>query len=125
MPRNLERDIQLREDRKKHILKTALPLFVANGLQGTTISEIAKAAGMSKGLIYNYFESKVELYSILAVDILGISEKDAHNLLYVIEGTPWERLCKVAKDVVVLRVSKLAGDEVGYRMGILKISANV
>ncbi|MFF2089218.1 TetR/AcrR family transcriptional regulator [Paenibacillus sp. NPDC058174] len=111
MPRNHEKDIQFREDKKKHILKSALPLFVANGHQATTISEIAKAAGMSKGLIYNYFESKEELYSILAVDILGISEKDAHDLLHVMEGSPWDRLCKVAKDVVIRRVSKLAGDE--------------
>ncbi|GGG68088.1 TetR/AcrR family transcriptional regulator [Paenibacillus radicis (ex Gao et al. 2016)] len=111
MPRNHEKDMQFREDKKKHILKSALPLFVANGPQATTISEIAKAAGMSKGLIYNYFESKEELYSILAADILGISEKDAHDLLHVTEGTPWDRLCKVAKDVVIRRVSKLAGDE--------------
>ncbi|BBI35232.1 TetR/AcrR family transcriptional regulator [Cohnella abietis] len=111
MPRNHEKDIQLREDKKKHILKSALPLFVANGPQATTISEIAKAAGMSKGLIYNYFESKEELYSILAADILGMSEKDANDLLYVMEGTPWDRLCKVAKDVVIRRISKLIGDE--------------
>ncbi|MFC3745228.1 TetR/AcrR family transcriptional regulator [Paenibacillus sp. GCM10012306] len=118
MPRNHEKDIQLREERKKQILKSALPLFVENGLQATTISEIAKAAGMSKGLIYNYFESKVELYSILAVDILGLSEEDANHLLYVMEGTAWERLCQLAKDVVILQKSKLAGDAVEMRFNL-------
>jgi AcrR family transcriptional regulator len=118
MPRNHEKDVQLREERKKQILKSALPLFVENGLQGTTISEIAKAAGMSKGLIYNYFESKVELYSILAADILGLSEEDAHHLLYAMEGTPWDRLFQLAKDVVVLQKSKLAGDAVDMQFNL-------
>ncbi|MFF2016942.1 TetR/AcrR family transcriptional regulator [Paenibacillus sp. NPDC058177] len=118
MPRNHEKDVQLREERKKQILKSALPLFVDNGLQGTTISEIAKAAGMSKGLIYNYFESKIELYSILAADILGISEQDAHHLLYEREGTPWDRLCQLAKDVVIIQKSKLAGDAVEMQFNL-------
>ncbi|MFF2481739.1 TetR/AcrR family transcriptional regulator [Paenibacillus sp. NPDC058071] len=118
MPRNVEKDIQLREERKKQILKSALPLFVENGLHATTISDIAKAAGMSKGLIYNYFESKIELFSTLAVDILGLSEQDAHDLLYVKPGTPWDRLCQIAKEVVVLRISKLAGDPVGMQLNM-------
>lgn len=40
---------------------TALGLFAKNGFHGTTISTIAREAGISKGLLYNYFESKDDL----------------------------------------------------------------
>ena len=42
-------------------MDAALELFVTYGYQGTTISQIAKKASVSKGLLYNYFKSKEEL----------------------------------------------------------------
>ena len=42
-------------------MDSALFLFAHNGFNGTTISQIAKHAEISKGLIYNYFDSKEEL----------------------------------------------------------------
>tara|TARA_R110002096_G_scaffold428927_1_gene641254 strand:- start:86947 stop:87504 length:558 start_codon:yes stop_codon:yes gene_type:complete len=51
--------------RQKHgkdkILKAALKLFAENGYHRTSISQIAAAADVSKGLTYNYFDSKEEL----------------------------------------------------------------
>lgn len=43
------------------ILAAALDLFAHQGFHNTTISQIAKNAGISKGLIYNYFSSKEDL----------------------------------------------------------------
>lgn len=43
------------------IMETSLELFAENGYHATSISQIAKKAGISKGLIYNYFDSKKEL----------------------------------------------------------------
>ncbi|MFC2151278.1 TetR/AcrR family transcriptional regulator [Bacteroidota bacterium] len=42
-------------------MQVALELFANEGYHTTSISEIAKKAGISKGLMYNYFESKEEL----------------------------------------------------------------
>jgi len=42
-------------------MDVALELFATNGFHATSISQIAKQAGISKGLAYNYFESKNEL----------------------------------------------------------------
>jgi len=42
-------------------MDAALELFAMNGFHATSISQIAKKAGISKGLAYNYFESKNEL----------------------------------------------------------------
>ena len=46
---------------KEKIVEAALRLFAENGYHKTSISQIAKEAGVSKGLTYNYFKSKEEL----------------------------------------------------------------
>jgi AcrR family transcriptional regulator len=43
---------------RERILKAAMELFVAKGFHDTTTREITVAAGISKGLMYNYFASK-------------------------------------------------------------------
>ncbi len=47
------------------ILETARKLFHKNGIDGTTMDDIAKQADYSKTTIYNYFGSKEELVSHL------------------------------------------------------------
>jgi len=42
-------------------MHTALELFAEKGYHQTSISQIAKSAGISKGLMYNYFDSKEAL----------------------------------------------------------------
>lgn len=53
---------------KEKILKAALKLFAENGYHKTSISQIAKEAGVSKGLTYNYFNSKEELLLFIIDD---------------------------------------------------------
>jgi len=47
--------------KKDLILKTALKLFAQNGFSATSTSKIAKAAGVSEGLIFRHFENKDSL----------------------------------------------------------------
>lgn len=61
MPRTPQQFEGIREEKKGLIMRTALELFARGGYHGTTISSIAREAGISKGLMYNYFESKEEL----------------------------------------------------------------
>ena len=61
MPRTAQQFEGIREERKASIMLTALGLFAKNGFHGTTISSIAREAGISKGLLYNYFENKNDL----------------------------------------------------------------
>ncbi|MEA1896151.1 MAG: TetR/AcrR family transcriptional regulator [Bacteroidota bacterium] len=44
-------------------MNTALKLFAVEGYYVTSISKIASAANISKGLLYNYFKSKEDLLS--------------------------------------------------------------
>ena len=61
VPRTEQQFEKIRESKKKLILETALELFASEGYHTTPISRIASAAGISKGLLYNYFDSKEDL----------------------------------------------------------------
>lgn len=67
-PRTAKQYEVIRKERQEMLKATALKLFSTNGYQATSISTIAKEAGISKGLMYNYFESKEELLISLFED---------------------------------------------------------
>jgi AcrR family transcriptional regulator len=49
-------------DRKAHLLKHAEQLFMEKGYADTRMVDIAAAAGVAKGLVYWYFDSKEALF---------------------------------------------------------------
>jgi AcrR family transcriptional regulator len=61
MPRTKAQFEEIREQRAGQILDTALELFANEGYHTTSISRIAEKAGISKGLLYNYFPGKESL----------------------------------------------------------------
>ncbi|MHB8072477.1 TetR/AcrR family transcriptional regulator [Desulfosporosinus fructosivorans] len=56
-----KKKIELEKQRRQQILSVALGLFYKNGYKNTSMVDIAKAANISKGLIYHYFKNKAEL----------------------------------------------------------------
>lgn len=58
-------DTELAESRRKAILDAAMGLFDRQGYASTTVDDVAAAAGLSKGSIYNYFDSKQHIYTQL------------------------------------------------------------
>jgi AcrR family transcriptional regulator len=61
MPRTKEQYEKIRSEKREIIKQTALKLFAEKGYASTSISDIAQTAGISKGLMYNYFKSKEEV----------------------------------------------------------------
>lgn len=53
--------IKLEAERRGQILSVALGMFYRKGYANTTVADIAEAAGMSKGLVYRYFDSKADI----------------------------------------------------------------
>lgn len=60
--------------RKAEILEAAANVFAENGFHRSTIKDIAEAADIAEGTIYNYFESKDDLL-ISLIDWLADLEK--------------------------------------------------
>ena len=60
-PRTQQQFKEMREEKMTLIMEVALEHFANEGFYRTTINHIARHAKMSKGLMYNYFESKEAL----------------------------------------------------------------
>lgn len=50
-----------KDARKREIAQAALGVFAKRGFEAASISEVAEAAGIGKGTVYEYFESKEAL----------------------------------------------------------------
>jgi len=60
-PRTENQFEEMRQKSRENIEKIALELFAIKGYHATSISQIAEKAGISKGLLYNYYKSKEQL----------------------------------------------------------------
>jgi AcrR family transcriptional regulator len=64
------------EERRKAILNAAQEVFAGRGYHGSSIDEIAQAAGISKSLIYEHFPSKKDLHvSLLDMHVRELFER--------------------------------------------------
>ena len=52
-----------KESKKLEILQSAMQVFAQNGAAKTKMIDIAKAAGIGKGTIYEYFRSKEDIFA--------------------------------------------------------------
>jgi len=59
-----------KEDRPAEILAAALKMFTAKGFAATRLDEVAKEAGVSKGTLYLYFESKEILFKAVVSEFV-------------------------------------------------------
>ncbi|MDR2474815.1 MAG: TetR/AcrR family transcriptional regulator [Bacteroidales bacterium] len=65
MPRTPEQYEEIRNEKKHAIMHAAFLLFANQGYTSTSITQVAEKANISKGLMYNYFESKEALLNAI------------------------------------------------------------
>src|SRR5574340_600509 len=53
------------EQRRNQLVDAALDLFSQQGIEGTRVSDIARAAGVAQGLLYHYFPGKDALLAAI------------------------------------------------------------
>jgi len=85
-------DPRLVEERRGQIVRAAVKLFSEEGYYTTTIQRIAREAGVSTGLIYQYFRDKDDILFLTLKLVLDTYEHDIPTQLEGI-GHPVERLC--------------------------------
>ena len=56
-------------ERREQLLDVAMTAFAANGYHGTSMNDVAKAAGITKPVLYQHFASKRDLYVELVDDV--------------------------------------------------------
>lgn len=62
----------MRESKRRQILDAAIECFATTGYHAVSITDLAKHAGISKGLMYNYFSSKDELLKAVFREIMEV-----------------------------------------------------
>ncbi len=86
MTKSKEATKPLNEDSKGTILQAARQLFSEKGFAATSISQIAKVAGINQSLIYHYFENKAALWKeVKAQSIAGFEYDEQSGFLSVLE----------------------------------------
>jgi AcrR family transcriptional regulator len=61
---------------RERIVSAASRLFVRNGWDGTTTREIAVAAGVAAGTLFNYFQSKEAVAAVLVSEALARAQEE-------------------------------------------------
>jgi AcrR family transcriptional regulator len=64
-PRTKAQFLEMQDKARERILDASLLLFARKGVAATGVTEIAREAGISLGLLYHYFASKEELFAAL------------------------------------------------------------
>jgi len=69
-----------KDARPQELLAAALELFTDRGFAATRLEDVARAAGVSKGTLYLYFENKQELFKAVVrenvVHLIGEAEEE-------------------------------------------------
>jgi AcrR family transcriptional regulator len=89
---SLVSDPRLVEERRGQVVRAAVKLFAAQGYYTTSIQQIAREAGVSTGLVYQYFRDKDD---VLLLALMLVIESYEHEIPPRLEGIdhPVERLC--------------------------------
>lgn len=84
---------QIDETKIVRLMQTAIELINRQGYSATTISQIAKAAGISTGYLYRHFSGKEELVQAIYDDAVGALDDRIDSLIkthtvvrHVVEG---------------------------------------
>jgi len=93
--------------KRRQIVEGARAVFLARGFDAASMGDIAKAAGVSKGTLYVYFEDKEELFAAIVqqecshhaegVFPLDTSDGDVESVLTQLGIESVKRLCRPEK----------------------------
>ena len=117
-PRTHSQWEEIRGKSREKILNAAVSLFSSVGYFSTSVSKIAKKAGVSKGLLYNYFESKDDLLTAIVNKTFTLLDnafatKDEFT-------TPEQEL-----EVTLIKMLDLVEDHKGFLKMIIPLSLQV
>ena len=108
----MNKRVQQAEATRKRLIDTALRLFAAQGFAATSTREIAREAGVSEGLIFHHFPTKIEL-------LRGVAEHHAmipNRIKTMMAGNDDEPAASRMRFVVELVLQTLGSERTEARM---------
>lgn len=98
-PRGQAQNQQMRAEAMEKIVNTSFEVFGEYGYHGTTMRQIARATGLSNGLVYHYFPSKEVLFRKLIDQALDRS-KEVLEIALNGPGSPWEKIERLSALII-------------------------
>jgi AcrR family transcriptional regulator len=86
--------------KKIHIIKAASQVFAKKGFSGTVMADIAVQAGIGKGTLYEYFDSKEDLFFAVFEWFAQETEAAAKVSISALRGSASERLTILSESVM-------------------------
>ncbi|WP_454041717.1 TetR/AcrR family transcriptional regulator [Cellulosimicrobium sp. Marseille-Q8652] len=96
------------------IMRAALELFATQGFANTSVRQVVEAAGVTKGAMYHYFESKDDLLFAIYERILSLQTSHLEEIIGRGEPTA-QTLRAVCVDVIETSIDFLAEGTVFFR----------
>ncbi|GGP99983.1 TetR/AcrR family transcriptional regulator [Streptosporangium pseudovulgare] len=103
-----------RESVRQRLLSEATRLFAEQGFESTSVQEVVSAAGVTKGAMYHYFDSKDDLLHEIYGRVLRM-QMERLTAIADGPGTVAERLHAAAADVVRTTVENLDDSKIFFR----------
>ena len=86
------------EETREAIVNVCIRMFAERGFVSTSLDEIGRAAGITKGAIYWHFENKDALFTAILTRIREIWDEEVLQPLSV-EGSPRRKLQSVVRSL--------------------------
>ena len=83
MPKSKKQCEEIKERTRQNIIEKSILYFSRNGFSGTKMSDLCQYIGIAQGSIYNYFESKEELF------------EEIRKIVSSFDAEPMEKLVKL------------------------------
>lgn len=95
-------DNRVRQDKKTHIIEAAARVFAQRGYAGANVAHIAVDAAIGKGTVYEYFDSKEDLFFAVFEWYLRSTSKQASVSISVLGGSASDRLLALSDSIMSL-----------------------
>ncbi len=90
------------DKRKEEILDKALDVFVTEGYKDTTFQKIAERCGITRTILYLYFNNKKEIFSSCIKRFMGRLENEIRNIAGESKKASSEKIIAIGEMVVQL-----------------------
>ncbi|MCW5772560.1 MAG: TetR family transcriptional regulator [Rhodospirillaceae bacterium] len=97
---------------EERVLAEAARLFAEKGVEGTSLTDIANALGMTRGAIYYYFTNKEALLETLVAGLAETAVQEIEIWRRTVAGSPTERL----KSFMQQRLRSILGRGTKFRI---------
>ncbi len=99
--------VSLRSKKKKitqdKILEASKELFLSQGYENTTASQIAEKAEIGVGTVYNYYKSKADIFVAAMYQQFGLDEE--HDIYHIVDTS--QGVADIVKEFTTKHITKL------------------